>query len=295
MPRIPYVFRAIPDEFLTEDFLNDLPMIRLIVWMMKRISTNSNYIPLKNSSKQLLLEPFEFMFGRDQCARDANISSKNVRTRLKQLIGLGYIEEIENKKARTYSVYRLVTTAFRQNSGQQQGQQSGNENGHPVGHKRKTEFKKDKSIKEASNVKPVDKSLLSDKQNEDLAVLLAYCENKNLLISEFSLVRWIFKYEIDRLIEHLALLNEEKKKVKNHEAWLETALKENYAWKNCNIQKNREFAQRFKEHNQWSELHLTKNYCTHNRSSKDFQYNLPVHVFQKMLQECFEQYKGMDY
>ena len=127
-----------------------------------------------------------------------------------------------------------MTTAFRQNLGQQQDQQSGNKNGHPVGHK------------------------------------------------------------IDRLIEHLTLLDEKKKKVKNHEAWLETALKENYAGKSSNIQKNREFAQRFKEHNQWSELHLTKNYCTHNRSSKDFQYHLPVHVFQKMLQECFEQYKGMD-
>ena len=77
MSKIPYVFLAIPHEFLTEDFLKDPVMIRFVVWMIKRISPNSSLVPLKGMSKQLLLDPFEFMFGREACALSAGISLKN--------------------------------------------------------------------------------------------------------------------------------------------------------------------------------------------------------------------------
>ncbi len=296
MHKIPYVFRAIPDEFLTEDFLSDPIMIRLIAWMMKRIYTYPHKIALKRSAKHLLLEPFEFIYGRDKCAKDANISPNNARTRLKQLMGLGYIEEVVAKSTSTFSVYRLVTTAFKQNFSQQPNQHSDQQEDQLVHHKRKTEIKKDKNIKEALNVssKHADKSPLSDNQKEKLYALLAYSENKKLKIYEPSLTRWLKIYEIDRITGNLHLLEEQMHKVINHEAWLETALKENYASQKNNIQKNREFAKQFKEKNQWVDLHLTENYCTHLPSDKDYQYFLIPTSFQKMLKDCFDQYNEID-
>ncbi len=294
MFKIPYIFRPMPDEFLTEDFLKDSTMFRLGVWIIKRAYPDSHYVALKKSATQLYLEPFEFMYGRDSCARDLNTTPNRVRTRIKQLIGLGYIVEISHKSTSTFSVYKLVTTAFKQNSSQQSHQQNEQQVDHLVHHKRDTKIKENQNIKETSNVpKNVDKSHLSDKQKEDLSVFLAYCESKELRIFEPSLIRWLCKYEIDHIIGHLALLDEKKNKIEKHEAWLEKALKDNYVGQNNNIQKNCEFAEQFKESNQWNDLHTTQRYCTHAPSSKDFQYKLPVDVFQKMLQECYEQYKGM--
>jgi len=93
MSKLPYSFLAIPHEFLTEDFLRDPVMMRFIVWMIKRISPDPTLVPLKGKGRQLLLEPFEFMFGREKCAIATGMSLKNVYTRLNQLTGLGYLKK----------------------------------------------------------------------------------------------------------------------------------------------------------------------------------------------------------
>ncbi|CCB87730.1 unknown protein [Parachlamydia acanthamoebae UV-7] len=227
MSKIPYVFLAIPHEFLTEDFLKDPIMIRFIVWMIKRISTNSSLVPLKGMRKQLLLDPFEFMFGRETCALAAGVSLKNARTRLEQLIGLGYVKKVAGKGASTYSVYSLQTSAFRQNSGQQKEQQLEQQTGQPTGHNLEAQILNSKIIKETHNVisKDVDRSPLSNKQKSDLQGLLAYCQDKSLQISERALRRWLRLYESQRIVDHLALLVDGIDGIKKPEAWMEAALK----------------------------------------------------------------------
>ena len=82
---------------------------------MKRIRSFSTQVSLKNHHKHLLLEPFEFMFGRFSCPKDAHIIPSTARTRLAQLVSLSYIEKVASKSTSHYSVYRLLTTVFRQN------------------------------------------------------------------------------------------------------------------------------------------------------------------------------------
>lgn len=106
---IPYSFVAIPHEFLTEEFVNDSDMIRFIIWMMKRIRYRPTRIPLKELKRHLELEPFEFMFGRFKCSEGAGISSKVARTRLSQLVGLGYVEEVVSKRA-SIRAFKLITS-----------------------------------------------------------------------------------------------------------------------------------------------------------------------------------------
>jgi hypothetical protein len=176
----------------TEDFLKDPVMMRFVVWMFKRISPNSSLVPLKGIGRQLLLDPFEFMFGRETCALAAGISLKNARTRLEQLIGLGYIKKVAGKGASTFSVYCLETGALRQSVN---GQQSEQQLGQRTGHNLETQIPDLKIIKATPNVisKIVDRSPFSDKQKNDLQGLLAYCQDKQLRISERALRRWIHR------------------------------------------------------------------------------------------------------
>ena len=127
---IPYNFRAIPDEFLTDDFLDDPIMMRFIRWMFKRISSKPTIIPMKHNKMTLELEPFEFVYGRGKCAEQAGISLKQSESRLGQLVGQHFVSKVGSKSGSTFSVYRLVTTSFVQNTGQQVGQQVGHNQDH---------------------------------------------------------------------------------------------------------------------------------------------------------------------
>lgn len=290
---LPYCFLAIPHEMLTNAFLKDPIMIRFVVWMMHRVRPFPNQIPIKNRRMQLKLDPFEFMFGRMKCAEEAGISQKNARTRLEQLIGLGYVEEVAHKRDSNYTVYRLVKTAFKQNSGQHNGQETDSQKDQSFGHKRKTEVIEDKFIiGSVIDNKEVSSSLLSDKQKEDISIFIMYCESKNLAINKPSLSRWILKYDVEFISSTLSLLENKKDSIKKHEAWMETALRENYVQKNKNIKDNREFIKFFVEQNQWKGLKITKAYCTHQPTGKDYQFNLPIEHFKKMIIECFQQYRN---
>ena len=293
MSKLPYVFLAIPHEFLTEDFLKDPVMMRFVVWMFKRISPNSSLVPLKGIGRQLFLDPFEFMFGRETCALAAGISLKNARTRLEQLIGLGYIKKVAGKGASTFSVYCLEIRALRQNiNGQQSEQQLGQQTGQRTGHNLEAQIPDLKIIKETPNVIPkvVDRSPFSDKQKSDLQGLLAYCENKQLRISERALRRWIRFYEPERITDHLSLLLKDINGIKKQEAWMEVALKENYSRQNSNIQENRRFTEDFAKSNGWTDLKITQSYCCHSPSSKDYPFKLPPEAFREMLIDCYRQY-----
>ncbi len=294
MSKLPYVFLALPHEFLTEDFLKDPAMMRFVVWMFKRISPSPSLVPLKGMSKQLLLDPFEFMFGRETCASAAGISLKNARTRLEQLIGLGYIKKVAGKGASTYSVYCLETRALRQSvNGQQNEQQLEQQIGQRTGHNLEAQIPDLKIIKETPNgiSKTVDRSPFSDKQKMDLQGLLAYCQGKGLRISERALRRWLRLYESGRITDHLSLLLKGIDGIKKPEAWMEVALKENYSSQNSNIKENRLFTEGFVRSHNWTDMKITQSYCTHLPSSKDYSFKLPPEGFRGMLVDCYEQYR----
>lgn len=297
MSKLPYVFLAIPHEFLTEDFLKDPIMMRFVVMDVQTHFSQSFLVPLKGMGRQLLLEPFEFMFGRETCAVVAGISLKNARTRIKQLIGLGYIKKVAGKGASTFSVYCLETRALRQSiNGQQSEQQLGQQTGQRTGHNLEAQIPDLKIIKETPNVIPkvVDRSPFSDKQKSDLQGLLAYCQDKQLRISERALRRWIRLYESERITDHLSLLLKGIDGIKKPEAWLEVALKENYSSQNSNIKENRFFTEGFVRRHNWTEIKITQSYCTHSPSGKDYSFKLPPEDFRGMLMDCYRQYHGAD-
>jgi len=286
-PGIPYRFMPMPHELFTEDFINDPIMIRFVVCMMKRISPYSKSVPLKNRHKHLFLASFEFMFGREKFALDAGISPKNAYTRLKQLMGLGYVEEVITKKDSNYSVYRLVTEAFHQIGGQHKGQLVGQKSDQLNEHKQETKTQKKKNVEGTFNVAVAP---LSQPEKEDITAISAYCEMRGLDIGRPSVERWVTLYGIEKTKGTISLLISSKGKIRKHEAWMEIALKNNYFEDGKNSEVNSRFAREFREKYNWSDLTITKQYCRHELSKKEYYYKLPQETFQKSLRDCYEQY-----
>jgi hypothetical protein len=109
MAKIPYRFIPLPEEFLADDFIDDPDMMRLIRWIMKRISPEHTSIPLKKQKRNLELEPFEFMFGRDSCSLETGVSTKKIQVRMNQLVGLGFLVKVESKTVSTFTVFSLAS------------------------------------------------------------------------------------------------------------------------------------------------------------------------------------------
>lgn len=267
-PLIPYPYTHIPNVLLTDEFLDDYEMIRFIIYMMRRISTSPTKIPLKSQRRHLALDPFEFMYGRKSFSKLAGISEKVARTRLEQLVGLGYVEEVVSKRASTFRVYRLVKDAFCRNLGQHHGQQIDQKEDLNLDHKQETRTQEERNIKGTFNV-AIAPPLLQ-KENDDLNAISAYCEASGLDISRSSIERWIILYGIEKISGTIPLLISSKNKVRKHEAWMESALKNNYFENGKNSEINRRFAGEFKEAHKWDDLTITKQYCRHEPSKKEY-------------------------
>lgn len=120
MSSLTFKFNAIPNEFFTDEFLEDPIMMKFIRWIYKNISSVSRIGRM--NGRNIPLEPFEFIFGRETSAEKAGISPMNARTRANQLKSMGYIEKVTSKSTSTFTVYRLMTESFEQNGNQHSNQ-----------------------------------------------------------------------------------------------------------------------------------------------------------------------------
>jgi len=180
MSKIPYRFIPIPEEFLSDDFINDPAMMKMIRFIMKRISPNHKKIPLKNKSTILELAPYEFMFGRDMCSQETGLSHRTIRTSIKQLIGLIFIKKVTSKSTSTFTVFTLVTSTFNKNSDQHFDQQSDQ---HPDQH---PDHKLDIRSKNKETTTPTP-SFQNEDEEVAFGLLLEKCEYKKFKFSPYKL------------------------------------------------------------------------------------------------------------
>lgn len=140
MSKIPYTFCPIPPEFLDDEFLQDFIMMKIIRHIFKEISTIPQIKRINNNRryKDINLQPFEFIFGRQYWAKELQVSEKQIRTRIDRLKEKGFIKQPDNflpetkgqrassseaksasSSASTYSILALATESFHKNKGQQ--------------------------------------------------------------------------------------------------------------------------------------------------------------------------------
>jgi hypothetical protein len=117
MSNIPYTFFALPTEFLTDEYTNDPASMKFIHYVMKRIRPYSQVVRIKsNGWHNIELGPFEFIFGREQCSKETGLTESQVRTRMNRMIASSFASRIASSSTRSFTVYRLTTGSFKQNT-----------------------------------------------------------------------------------------------------------------------------------------------------------------------------------
>lgn len=128
---IPYFFLPTPDEFWSDEFLDDPIMMRFIRHLMRTISCQPQKV--KNKGKDVELEPFEFIFGREKWAEKTGLSTKQIQNRINRLVSLNLCIKSESKTVSTFTVYKLNTEALSKNKGQHLSDVKGQHFGHQIG------------------------------------------------------------------------------------------------------------------------------------------------------------------
>lgn len=132
---------------------------------------------------------------------------------------------------------------------------------------------------------------LSNEREENLAALSAYLEFNKINIARRTLEIWISKFSINRVKDNISVLirriHEMKNPIKDHERWMEIALKHNYAREERNCEINKQFAETYALEKGWNTLKITKKYCRDEATGNDFQYKLEPKQFEDMLRNAY--------
>jgi len=108
------------------------------------------------------------------------------------------------------------------------------------------------------------------------------------LIRPKILARWLKNYGPDEVLCSLKMLfskmKTQKKPISNPESWMEAALRDKYAEKASLCKENLQNAIAFSQQYPEIKLKINTRYCTHERSQKDFYYNLPKETFHEGLE-----------
>lgn len=111
MSKIPFPFIfPIPTYFKYKGYLRNPKNVSFLCWSFFRCSHSTRTIFMYSS--QLILEPFEFVFGRDSCSSDTNLTPMEIRIQLRRWIALELLSKVKNKSNSRYTVYKWMTDRF---------------------------------------------------------------------------------------------------------------------------------------------------------------------------------------
>jgi hypothetical protein len=289
---IPYPFIAFPVNILTEEIINDHDTLIFLIWIFSKAKPYEHEEIIRG--KKIKLEPFEFIFGREKCAKETGLSLKKVRNQINHFLSLGRASKRASKTASTFTVYKVSTEAFTKNAVQQKGQQNGQS-------EKNEDPKTFVFVKKETNKEKVANSPLSFK-NEDLEIVLGLIEFRGLKIKDKVVEVWFKKYTLERITETLNMMCKKiddaskgkSKDVENHERWMENALKKDFASEKKRQQSNFEFLIKFQRERGWFELRANKLYATDPVTKNDYQYRLPPETFKQMIMDRYDRRKIYD-
>lgn len=208
--------------------------------------------------KEIELQPFEFIYGRNKCAEETGLTENEVRTQVKRCEQSGLLKKTPNSVPNRFTCYKWVLTRFSENSYQVNPQPIPNQEPTDT-HKRdyKTDRQldiEDESLEDCGNV--YESSLtrngpLPKKFPDDLLKLFAeYKFENNLSINPKVLFRWAKEYKLEDIYHSLQYYETRVRtvEIENPEAYVEKTLQERY-WEDRGVRAKRQERESWNKNN----------------------------------------------
>lgn len=125
--------------------------------------------------------------------------------------------------------------------------------------------------------------------------LFALIETNKLRVRDFIFERWLDKFGYDKVERNIisiirtynSKVNSENP-IRNHESYIEDALKKDTALKQTNAESNKQFAINLKDQHNLQDLELLQNYCRDKRKlGSDLHYHMSINSFREIMERRF--------
>jgi len=123
MSKIPYSFEMPPPRYFRDHgwFQCD-NTFKFVSWGFSRCSNEKREIMF--DGRNIILFPFQFIFGRLICSTETNMSEREVRTQAKRMEDSGFLKKATNKTPNRFTIYEWVLDGFIKSKDQVKDQQS---------------------------------------------------------------------------------------------------------------------------------------------------------------------------
>lgn len=123
---------------------------------------------------------------------------------------------------------------------------------------------------------------------EDFSLICNFVQEKKIPLKPEELERWIRNHGGHTVLSNLDLMTRQKNLVRSPGAWMERAIREDWAKLKKNEPVNKKFAEAFKAKNNWTELSILQKYCTIERTGYDLPFNFDPETFKAVLMSKYE-------
>lgn len=110
MSKIPFSFVPIPRYFFKNQWFLDPNAAMFLLWAFNRVQAESHTIVHDN--KQIILAPYEFVFGRNTCIRDSGLTERGLKTVLQKLKDSRILFDTGKGTPFRFTIYAFNTTIF---------------------------------------------------------------------------------------------------------------------------------------------------------------------------------------
>jgi hypothetical protein len=291
MAKLPYFFETpVPKYFKENGWFESEHMFKYVTWAFSRCQTIPHKIFIEG--KEITLEPFEFISGRLSSPKECFLTENIFRNQQKILLNAHLLKKTTNSLTNHFTCYIWSTERFSRINNQQNNQPLTNHQP-TINHKQRTKTEdlrpllKEKQEKE-NVVVPVVVPFLKEKAKEDLAGLFSHSEFMGYDITMQFFEKWVEKKGFDYVNSNYQLMLKVPEFKSSAGAWLNTALKENYAGKSELIELNKKFAEEFKKKYDYKSLKINKTCATDKETGDDYQFNITHEAFKLALTNKFK-------
>ena len=257
MSEIPYYFKMpVPLYFYDGGWFKSQNTFKFVTWAFSKCQ---NIIHKEiHDGKEIILDPYEFIAGRNSSAESCFLTPDEFRTQLITQLKAGNLKKSPNSVPNRFTCYKWVTERFSKSSPQLKPQQVPNSS--PTNpHKRRTKKEDDIDIEddrlERQESPFIKKTYSFNASIDEMMQWLheyTFPNPFNEKITEKCLIRWFSLYDVIEIVKSVKYAEKmHKKKPKdNLEAYIELTLKKQF-WKTDEL---RELAKgREKEHKKQKE------------------------------------------
>lgn len=205
-----------------------------LCWAFARCYGESHNV--YHDGRMLLLEPFEFIYGRNKCAEEVGLTVDEVRTIVDNLLKAGLLEKTPNSTTKRFTCYKWITSRFEDYKPQQNPQAIPN-TPPTIPHKRNEETPRSLDLKDGSlgGCGKVDNKIDStvyptDFVDDPYKYILNNEFKDGSKVPEHVLARWLRDYSTHEIYKSLIYYQKmsSNQQINKPIAYVEAALKERY-------------------------------------------------------------------